>query len=98
MYWLPRRRHTPLRTRYTNRLNPENNRGSRYVSLPLLRRPAAAAVDRYILLAGPAAANPPHAAAAVDRWDRQTDGRTPYRYIDSAAYYASSVSNGDETH
>ena len=45
--------------------------------------------------AGPTAANSPHAAAAVDRWDRRTqrrtDGRTPYRYIDTAAYYASSV-------
>ena len=27
-------------------------------------------------------ANPPHAAAAVDRWDGQTDGRTLYRYVD----------------
>jgi len=31
-------------------------------------------INRYLLPAGPAAANPPHAAAAVDRWDRQTDG------------------------
>jgi len=30
-------------------------------------RPVAAAVDRYFLPAGPTAANPPHAAAAVDR-------------------------------
>jgi len=30
------------------------------------------------------AANPPADAAAVDRWDRQTDGRTPDRYIDLA--------------
>jgi len=29
-----------------------------------------------ILSAGRSAANQPHAAAAVDRWDRQTDGRT----------------------
>jgi len=36
--------------------------------------PVAAAVGRYLLPAGPTAANPPHAAAAVDRWDRQTDG------------------------
>ena len=28
----------------------------------------------------------PHAAAAVDRWDRQTDGRTPYRFIDHAPH------------
>ena len=32
-----------------------------------------AAVDRYLLLAGPTAANPPHVAAAVDRCDRLTD-------------------------
>ena len=30
--------------------------------------------DRYLLPTGPTAANPPHAAAAVDRLDRQTDG------------------------
>ena len=29
-----------------------------------------AAIDRYRLTAGPTAANPPHAAAAVNRWDR----------------------------
>jgi len=40
-----------------------------------------AAVDRYLLLAGPTAANPQH-RRAVGEWDRQTDGRTPYRYID----------------
>jgi len=33
-----------------------------------------AAIDRYLLPAGPTAANPPHAASAVDRWHRQTDG------------------------
>ena len=27
------------------------------------------------------------------KWDRQTDRGTPYRYIDPAAYYASSVHN-----
>ena len=37
---------------------------------------APVAVDRYLLPAGRPAANPPHAAAAVDRWDRQTDRRT----------------------
>ena len=40
-----------------------------------------AAIDRYLLPAGPTAANLPHAAAAGE-WDRQTDGRTPYRFID----------------
>ena len=37
------------------------------LSVVLLQRPAAAAVDRYCLPAGPTAANPPHTAAAVDR-------------------------------
>ena len=32
------------------------------------------AVDRYLLPAGRSAANPSTAVAAVDRWDRQTDG------------------------
>ena len=33
------------------------------------------------------------------RWtDGQTDGRTPYRYIDTVAYYASSVSIAFLTH
>jgi len=35
-----------------------------------------AAVNRYLLPAGPTAANAPHAAAAVDSWDRQTDRQT----------------------
>jgi len=45
-----------------------------------------AAIDRYLLPAGPTAANPPHAAAAGE-WDRQTDGR----FIDHIAYCAGSV-------
>ena len=44
------------------------------------RRPTAAAVDRYRLPSGPAAANPPYAAVAVARWNRKggqlTDKRT----------------------
>jgi len=61
---------------------------------PLLQaRGARTAVDRYRMPAGRSAANTPHAAAAVDRWDRQTDGRTLNRLIDPAAYYASSVNN-----
>ena len=55
----------------------------------LLHGAPAAAIDRYRLHAGRPAANSPHAAAAVDRWDRQTDGRAPYL----AAYYANSVYN-----
>jgi len=45
-----------------------------------------AAVDRYLLPARRSAANPPHAAAAVDRRGRPTDGRTPDRYIDPAPH------------
>jgi len=46
------------------------------------RRPAVrrGAVDRYLLPAGGPAANPPHAAAAIDI--DGTDRRTPYRYTD----------------
>ena len=40
-----------------------------------------AAVDRYLLPAGPTAANPPHAAAAGER-DRQV----PCHYIDPAPH------------
>jgi len=63
----------------------------RAAEAPLLLSAGRAATDRYLLPAGPTAANPPHTDAAVDRLDRQTDG--PYRYIDPAAYYASSVNN-----
>jgi len=44
-----------------------------------------AAIERYLLPARPTAANSLHAAAAVDSWDRQTDGH-PYRYTDPAAH------------
>jgi len=40
-----------------------------------------AAIDRYLLPAGRRAASKPAAVAAVDRWDRQTDGRTLDRYV-----------------
>ena len=48
---------------------------------PLLRSAQRrAAIDRYLPAAGRSAANPPHADAAVDRWDRQigrqTEGQT----------------------
>ena len=39
-------------------------------------RSASAAIDRYILSTGYSAANTPAAIDAVDRWDRQTDGRS----------------------
>ena len=58
---------------------------------PLLLSVGRAAIDRYLLPAGPKAANPPHAASAVDSWDRRTDGRTLCRYTDPAAYNASRV-------
>jgi len=50
-----------------------------------------AAVDD-ISSAGRSATNPLHAAAAVDRWDRRTDGRTDARPFHSpcSAYYAGS--------
>jgi len=61
-----------------------------------VRRAAAApaAIDRYLLPAGPTAANPSQLHAAVDRWGRKTGGRTAYRYVDSAAFYAGGVNNG----
>ena len=40
-----------------------------------------AAVDRCLLSAGRSAANQPAAAAAVDRWDRQTDERTNIKVL-----------------
>ena len=55
-------------------------------------RAAAAAIDRYLLLPRPtSAANPSVAAAAVDRRDRQTDGRTLDRFVTFTAYYAHRV-------
>jgi len=56
---------------------------------------APVAVDRHVLPSGRSAANPPHAATAVERWDRQTDGRTDARPLHRpcSAYYADSVNN-----
>ena len=48
-----------------------------------------AAIDRYRLPAGPTAANPPHAVATADRWDRQMDGHRAV--AQTVAYSASSV-------
>jgi len=48
---------------------------------------APAAIDRYLQPTGRSAANPPHAASALDRWDRHTDRRTDTRPL--SAYYAS---------
>jgi len=43
------------------------------------RRSALAAIDRCLLPTGRSAAEPPAAVAVIDRWDRQTDGRTDSR-------------------
>jgi len=52
-----------------------------------------AAIDRYLLSAERLAANPPHAAAVVDRWN--TDSRTEARsfHRPCSAHYAGSVNN-----
>ena len=47
------------------------------------------AIDRYLLRAGRSLANPPHAAAAVERWDRQTDRRPDGH--STVTYYAGVV-------
>jgi len=54
---------------------------------PLLLTAGRAAIDRYLLPAGPTAANPQQRRAAV-RWDRETDGRTDARqlHIPCSAY------------
>ena len=66
----------------------------RAAAAPLLLGAGRVAIDRCLLAAGPTAANPPHAAAAVDSWDKQTDGHRAVTYItDCAAYCARSVKN-----
>ena len=57
----------------------------------MLQHHAAAAIDGYLLPAGPTAANPPQLRAATDRTDGQTDGRTPYSYIDPAPHTTRAV-------
>jgi len=47
----------------------------------------------YFLPAGRWATNPPASVAAVDRWDRRTDGRTPDRYKDPAEHTGSVNNN-----
>ena len=49
------------------------------------RRLLHGAIDWY-LPTQHSAANPPHVTAAFDRWDRQTDGRTLNRFVDSARH------------
>ena len=49
-------------------------------------------IDRYLLPAGPTAANPPQRYAVVDRWDRQTGGQTDtVSFYRSCAYCSSTV-------
>jgi len=47
--------------------------------------------------AGRSAANPPHAAVAVDRWDRQMDRRTLERFTDPAPHTVRVVSVSNKT-
>jgi len=49
----------------------------------LLLTAGCAAIDRYLLAAGPTAANPQRQRAAAG-WDRQTGGRTPDICIEPA--------------
>ena len=51
-------------------------------------RAAAAAIDRFLLHAPDLSSKPPGAAAAVDRRDRHTDGRTHDRFKTLTAYWA----------
>jgi len=44
-----------------------------------------AAVERYLLPTGPTAANRTLLQQSIDGTGGQSDGRTPYRYIDRAA-------------
>ena len=55
---------------------------------------APAVIDRYLLPAGRSAADPPAAVVAVDRWDRETDGRTDARALHKrcSAYYVGDAS------
>jgi len=45
----------------------------RHAVAPCCGAVAAGAVDRYVLHTGRSAANPPHAAEAVERWNRRKD-------------------------
>jgi len=52
---------------------------------PLLLSAGRAAIDRYVFPAGLTAANLPRRVCCCGPVLRETDGRTPYRYIDAAA-------------
>jgi len=62
----------------------------------LLLTAGCAAIDRYLLAAGPTAANPQRQRAAAG-WDRQTGGRTDARHLHRAcsASYAGSANNNE---
>jgi len=54
----------------------------RAAAAPLLLGAGRAAISRYLLPAGPTAANPPQAAEAVDNRTGQTDRRTDRRTVE----------------
>ena len=78
--------HAPISTDTVTHLSA--NRVRCIQGVPMKNNPAT--IDRYLLPARRSAANQPHAAAAVDRRDRQTNGRTdwrtPDRYTDPASH------------
>jgi len=67
-----------LRTSYFSVLRPLTTWHCSHLLLSAGR----AAIDRYLLAAGPTAANPPQRRASAEWWDRQRDGRTPDSFID----------------
>jgi len=59
----------------------------------LLLSAGRAAIDRYLLAVHGPQQQTRLKMRSMDGTDRRTDGRTPYRYIDPAAYFARSVNN-----
>ena len=59
----------------------------------LLLSAGRAAIDRYLLPVHGPQQQTRLKMRSMDGTDRRTDGRTPYRYIDPAAYFARSVNN-----
>ena len=54
-------------------------------------RVAAAAIDQYLLLHLPSAANPLAVTVAVGCWNREMDGETLDRFMALAAYHADCI-------
>ena len=68
---------------------------SRSLLIAVLLGAGRAATDRYLLPAGPTAANPPHALKrSTAGTDCTTDGQTHCRYVDPAAHIMQPVSTG----